>query len=128
MKPIFQALARYNSSVNASIRDLLSGLSKDQLFSETKAFYHSIFDACVHLLQSDIFWLKRYNSVFPDNGHLKNNKLLTIDVENIRKEFESDYKKIFETQKNVDILIGQFINDLSDENYLQSFQYKNYKG
>jgi uncharacterized damage-inducible protein DinB len=128
MKIIFQALAHYNRSVNESMGEILTGLSKDQLFNETKAFYRSIYDTCIHLLQSDIFWLKRYKAVYPDNDNLKNNELLLMDVENIRKEFESDYKKIFETQKKTDILAEQFINDLTEENYTQAFQYTNYKG
>jgi len=128
MKTIYTALARYNRSVNESVREILTGLSKDQLFSETKAYYRSIYDTCIHLLQSDIFWLMRYKAVYPDNDHLKNNKLLLMNVENIRSEFESDYKKIFETQKNIDILIEQFIGDCTDENYAHAFKYTNYKG
>ena len=128
MKTIYTALARYNRSVNESVREILTGLSKEQLFMETKAFYHSIFDTCFHQLMSDFAWLRRYKGVFSDNKHLKESGLLLKEEKDFREEFDRDYKKIFETQKSIDILIEQFINDLKDENYASSFKYVNYKG
>lgn len=128
MKTIYTALARYNRSVNESVREILTGLSKEQLFKETKAYYHSIFDTCFHQLLSDIFWLKRYKAVFTENTHLKNSELLLKEEKDFREECNSDYKKIFETQKNIDILIEQFIGDCTDENYAHAFKYTNYKG
>ena len=128
MKDIFQALSKYNGSVNQSIAELLVPLKKEQIMMETKAYYPSIFETMLHNFISDLNWLKRYREIFKESKGLSNCKLLSLEEESLRKEMESDYKKFFQYRREADEVIAQFVNGL-DENKLRSvIKYKNYKG
>jgi len=128
MKTIFQALAKYNSSVDQSIIEIISPLSKEQIMTKTKAFFPSIYDNLFHIFFSDLFWLKRFKDGFTENKALSGSDLLALDGKNLRKEIEADYTKLLEYRKQIDKVILQFIEEL-DENKLKSvFKYKNFKG
>jgi uncharacterized damage-inducible protein DinB len=128
MKTVFQAFARYNGSVNQSVLELVEPLRKEQLMMETKAYYPSIFKTLLHNLIADLNWLKRYRGVLKENKALNSNQLASLEERNLEKEFESDYKKLFQYRKQVDEIIIQFVNEI-DENKLDSMvKYKSYKG
>jgi uncharacterized damage-inducible protein DinB len=128
MKTIFQALAKYNGSVNQSVLELLEPLEKEKIMMKTKAYYPSIFDTFLHIFIADLNWLKRYRGVFKESEALSNSKLVSLEEKSLRKEFESDYTKLFQYRKQADDVITQFINEI-DENKLNSvIKYKNYKG
>ncbi len=128
MKTVFQAFARYNRSVNQSVLELVEPLKKEQLMMETKAYYPSIFETLLHNLIADLNWLKRYRDVLKENKTLNSGKLTSLEERGLRKEFESDYKKLFQYRKQADEIIIQFVNEV-DENKLDSVvKYKNYKG
>lgn len=128
MKTIFQALTKYNSSVNQSIIEIISPLSQEQIMTKTKAFFPSIYDTLFHIFFSDLFWLKRFKDGFTESKALPGSNLLTLDGKSLRKEIEADYKKLLEYRKQTDDAILQFIEEL-DENKLKStFKYKNFKG
>jgi uncharacterized damage-inducible protein DinB len=128
MKNIFQAFARYNGSVNQSIIELLEPLKKEQIMMGTKAYYPSIFETLLHNFIGDLNWLKRYRDAFKENKALSHNELVSLEEKSLRKEFESDYTKLFQYRKQADDVIVQFVNEM-DENKMNSvFKYKNYKG
>lgn len=128
MKIIFQALAKYNGSVNQSVLELLEPLEKEKIMMKTKAYYPSIFDTFLHILIADLNWLKRYRGVFKESEVLSNSKLVSLEEKSLRTEFESDYTKLFQYRKRADDVITQFIDEM-DENKLNSvIKYKNYKG
>lgn len=62
MKQLFQALAKYNRTVNGELMGLLRGLAGEQLAGETGSHYHSIYATFLHLMFSDITWLNRYQA------------------------------------------------------------------
>jgi len=84
MKDLFQALAKYNGSVNQSVLELLEPLKKEQVMMETKAFYPSIFETLLHILVADLNWLKRYRDAFKKNKALSSSKLLTLEEKGLR--------------------------------------------
>jgi len=128
MKTIFQALAKYNSSVDQSVIEILSPLSEEKIMTKTKAFFPSIYETSFHIFFSDLFWLKRFRDVFKESNALTGSKLMALDGKSLRKEIEADYTKLFEYRKQIDKVILQFIEEL-DENKLKSvFKYKNFKG
>src|SRR3989304_3490590 len=115
MKNIFPGFARYNRSVNQSLLELLQPLRKEQIMMETKAYYPSIFETLLHILISDLIWLKRYKGIFESNEALGRSKLLILEEKGLREEFKSDYTKLFQYRKQVDDLITQFVNGLNED-------------
>jgi uncharacterized damage-inducible protein DinB len=128
MKLVFQALARYNGSVNRSIIELIEPLSKDKIMAKSKAYFPSIFETFVHLFLSDLFWLKRFREVFIESNALSVSRLVSLDGKNLRKKFESDYTKLFQRRRQADEVIGQFIEELHEGVLNSVITYKNFKG
>ena len=128
MKIIFQAFAKYNGSVNQSVLELLKPLKKEQIMMETKAYYPSIFETLLHNMIADLNWLKRYRDVFKENKALSNSKLVSLEEKSLRKEFESDYTKLYQYRKQADDVIIQFVNEMDESKLNSVIKYKNYKG
>ena len=128
MKDLFQALAKYNGSVNQSVLELLEPLKKDQVMMKTKAFYPSIFETMLHLLVSDLNWLRRYRDKLKGNQGWVDARLLALDEKGLRLEFESDYTKLFQYRREVDRVILRFVNTLDESQLPPVLKYKNYKG
>ena len=112
MKNVFQALAKYNGSVNQSVLELLEPLKKDQVMTKTRAFYPSIFETMLHILVANLNWLRRYRDRFKENKALSDTKLLALDEKGLRLEFEADYTKLFQYMRQVDGLLIQFVAEL----------------
>lgn len=128
MKTIFQTFARYNGSVNGSILELVEPLKKEQVMMETKAYYPSIFETLLHILITDLNWLKRYRDTFKENKGLINSNLISLEERDLRKEFGSDYTKFFQYRRQMDDVIIQFVNELDESKLGTVIRYKNYKG
>jgi uncharacterized damage-inducible protein DinB len=128
MKTLFQAFGRYNGSVNRSILEIVEPLKKEQVMMETKAYYPSIFETLLHIFIADLNWLKRYRDTFKENKSLNNSNLISSEDKALRKEFESDYKKLFHYRKQMDDVIVQFVNELDESKLGTVIRYKNYKG
>lgn len=127
MKPIFQAFAKYNQSVNLSILELVEPLTQEKVMAKTKAFFPSIFETMNHNLMSDLYWLKRFGDGFKESMALTN-AVVALDFRGLRTELEADYKKLFHYRIQVDEVIRQLIEEW-DENTLNSvFKYKTFKG
>lgn len=127
MKKIFQAMARYNGSVNQSIIELLERLSLEKIMMKTKAYYPSIFETLVHNLFADLNWLKRLKGAFKESKALTGG-ILFSEQDRLRKDFESDHTKFFQYRKEVDGMIADFINELDESRFNTVLKYKNYKG
>jgi uncharacterized damage-inducible protein DinB len=128
MKTLFQAFGRYNSSVNQSVLELVTPLSKDDVMKKAKAYYPSIFETLFHVLLADLLWLRRYSGIIKGSKALNNNPLSSHEEKDLRKDFESDYTRLYQYRKQVDEVILQFVQEL-DENQLSAMlRYKNYKG
>ncbi|OHD62785.1 MAG: hypothetical protein A2176_14915 [Spirochaetes bacterium RBG_13_51_14] len=128
MKNIFQSLALYNRSVNASLMELLKGLTKEQMIMETKAFFHSVFETFMHSVTTDCIWLRRFEKHQPELKCLQGNALLAADDRTIRKEIDDDYRKVFDIRKELDGLIESFMHEMNDQDFIRAMQYRNYKG
>jgi uncharacterized damage-inducible protein DinB len=128
MKAIFQALAKYNSSVNQSIIEIIEPLSEEKIMTITKAYFPSIFETLLHLFFSDLFWLKRFREVFQESNALSVSKLVSLDGKNLRKKFETDYTKFFQRRKQADEVIRQFIEEIDEAALNSVITYKNFKG
>jgi len=128
MKTIFHAFAKYNQSVNLSILELTEPLSEEQIMMKTKAFFPSIFETMFHNLLSDLFWLTRFKGVFPESKALAGSEVISLDLRGLKKEYEPEYKKLFQHRRQADETISQLIGEI-DENQLNSaVKYKNFKG
>jgi uncharacterized damage-inducible protein DinB len=127
MKNIFQALAKYNGSVNQSIIELLKPLDKEKIMMKTKAYYPSIFETLTHNFFADLNWLKRYGGVFKESKALSN-RMVSSDQKVLRQEFDSDYTKLFQYRKETDEVMIQFVNELDEAKLNSVIKYKNYKG
>jgi len=121
-------MAKYNGGVNQSLIELLEPLRKEQIMMETKAYYPSIFETVLHNFIADITWLRRYRGVFSENDSLSNCQLISLEEKGFRKEFESDYTKLFQYRKELDDVIILFANGMDEGKLSSVLKYKNYKG
>jgi uncharacterized damage-inducible protein DinB len=128
MRTLFQGFAKYNSSVNQSVLDLVSPLKKDEIMKETKAYYPSIFATMLHILATDLGWLRRYRDNLKDSNALNRCDLLSLEEKDLKKEFESDYTKLFQYRKTLDEVIILFVQDLDETRLDSNLRYRNYKG
>jgi len=128
MKTLFQSFAKYNSSVNQSVLELVEPLRKDQVMMKTKAYYPSIFETLLHIFLTDLTWLRRYRDALKENRALNSTSLLSLEEKGLRTEFESDYTKLFQYSKQLDGVINQFIDDLDETPLNSILKYKNYRG
>jgi uncharacterized damage-inducible protein DinB len=128
VKKLFKALAVYNKSVNQSIIELLEPLKREQVMMETKAYFPSIFETFLHNFIADLSWLKNNKDAFREIEALSNSKLIFLEEELLRKEFESDYTKLFLYRRELDDLISQFIHELDEDKLNLVFLYKNATG
>jgi len=95
---------------------------------KTKAYYPSIFETLLHIFIGDLNWLKRFRGGLKESKALSNSKLISLEEKNLRKEFESNYKKLFQYRKQVDDVIVQFVNEMDENKLNLAIRYKNYKG
>lgn len=128
MKTVFQALAKYNKNVNLELITLLESTPADKMAAKTKAFYPTITDAVLHLLVSDLSFLKRFKAAFPLSNALNSNALLTSDIAGLKGQLEHDLKKYIQHRKEADAAMMQFVDELNDGDLNMVFKYTNYKG
>ncbi len=127
MKTLFQAFAKYNASVNQSVLELLKPLKREQMMMETKAYYPSIYETLFHIFSGDLTWLKRYKTALNENQALSD-ELVSLDPKGLRKEFESDYTKLFQYRRRLDEVITRFAHEVEESNLNVMIRYKNLKG
>jgi uncharacterized damage-inducible protein DinB len=66
MKELFQTLAKYNAQTNSEMIELLEKLSTEQIARDAHSYYGSILGILNHILVSDVNWLRRFCSQFPE--------------------------------------------------------------
>ncbi|OHD71227.1 MAG: hypothetical protein A2W19_10620 [Spirochaetes bacterium RBG_16_49_21] len=128
MKALFQAYTKYNQNVNKDLFDILLTLSKDQLMQKFDVYHSSIYDTLLHILISDMYWIKRFSKLFGTYSSLEKTKLLSYDLRKLKDDLGEDHRKLIELRKELDELIDRFAKDLSDADYGKILQYKNFKG
>jgi uncharacterized damage-inducible protein DinB len=128
MKQLFQALAKYNRTVNGELMSLLKGLTGEQLTVETMSFYHSIYGTFVHVMFSDITWLNRYQAAYPEYKCFRGGPIPLPEESAMEKEFEGNYAKAFKLRAEADAILEQFVSELEDVMFTGIFKYRNYKG
>lgn len=128
MKKIFKGYAAYNRAANESVREITAGLPEDQVKYETKAFFHSIFETCIHLVITDIVWLKRLGTLFTGSAALKKNQDLLIDEAELRRRIEGDNAMIFEFRKKLDAVIEEFVEEIPGGDFEKTLAFRNYYG
>ena len=95
---------------------------------ETKAYFSSVFETFLHNFIADLSWLKNNKDAFREIKALSNSRLIFLEEELLRKEFESDYTKLFLYRRELDDLISQFIHELEEGKLNLVFLYKNATG
>lgn len=125
MKKLLQAFATYNEKVNGELLSILSNLPEEQVNRKTGVFYSSIFGTLLHILSSDLSWLKRYNAGFQDNKTLGPAGFIALDGNSL-KGF--GFKDLVKIRKEMDEAITHFIDELSEEKIESVLRYQNYKG
>lgn len=128
MKEIFQALARYNRSVNQSILELVEPLGEEQLKQKTKAYFSTLFDTLFHLLVGDLYWLSRFREFMPESQALAGHPLITVDLKGLRKRYDPDYRMLFQDRRALDDIILQLIDEIEESRLSATVQYTNFKG
>lgn len=128
MKTVFQAYARYNKNVNQDIIGIVQALPQETVMQKFKTYYPTVYDTLVHILRADIFYLKRFKTLFGAYDSLKNSTMVSYDKTRLEEELKPDYTKLFELLKTVDEEIAAFVTALQDVDFTKVVHYKNFKG
>jgi uncharacterized damage-inducible protein DinB len=121
----FAFLAKYNAHVNNAMFSYISKLSDEEWKKEFPGFYKSVKQLCNHIYIADFNWLKRFGLVrqfkYLENPILKSEltpaseAFVSIDDYNIKR-------------KELDLLINEFVSELTQEDLKKVITYKNLKG
>jgi len=123
----YKLLSEYNQLMNQRLYDSCSVLSDDTLHKDQGAFFKSIIGTLNHILVGDIIWLKRFSA------HPTSKKVLS-DIATIEKPksldsmLHTDFDKLRNERENVDKIITQWIESLSDKDIEGSLSYQNMAG
>jgi uncharacterized damage-inducible protein DinB len=128
MKTVFQAYARYNKNVDQDIIGILKTVPEKKLTKSFKTFFPTIYDMLFHVLLSDINWMKRFKTLFGTYESLKMSKMGSYDETKLEEELKGDYEKLFELRRKMDEEMGNFIEELKEDDYSRILRYKTYKG
>jgi uncharacterized damage-inducible protein DinB len=128
MKTLFQAYAKYNKNVNQDIISILKTVPQKKLDRKFKTFFPTIYDLLFHILLSDINWMKRFKTLFGTYESVKMSKMGSYDEAKLKEELKGDYEKLFGLRGKMDEEMGNFIDELKDDDYTRMLRYKNYKG
>lgn len=128
MKEIFQALARYNRGVNETILALIEPLGEEPIRQKSKAYFPTLFDTLFHLLSADLYWLSRFQEFLPESRALLSHPLVQVDLRELRKRYDPDYRKLFQDRRDTDETLVQLIEEIEEPRFHSTVKYKTFKG
>jgi uncharacterized damage-inducible protein DinB len=124
-KRIFELLFKYNKEANEKMNEIIKELSDEEWNKEFSGHYKSIHELCSHIFGGDHRWLIKFKIM----GEYK-------AISDKRFNIEYDFNKLFFKTINdyiikrdeMDKIIIDFINELSDEDLNKKMKWINSKG
>ncbi len=111
MKSRYQMFAGYNAWCNERLYAAVATVSEAEYRRDRGAFFGSLHGTLNHLLVGDRIWMRRFTGVGQQPPSL--DAILHDDFESLR-----------EARRNQDVLIGRYIDGLSEEDLRGTLRYK----
>ena len=127
MKNCISAMARYNKQVNQAIRGIVGGVARESLEQDTGTFFRTIKGTMEHIALAELLWLRRFSS-FGKYASLENNGYLTSEPGKVEKDIVENIENCFAILGDLDELLINLIEELSEEALRSVVRYKNTKG
>jgi len=120
-------MAKYNQRLNEQIYESAQGLPESKINENLGAFFGSILGTLNHILVGDILWLSRYKT-----HSCEYKSLLKIDdyptPNGLNDILYKDVKELYRARKEIDELLINWIDEISESDLERQFLYKNAQG
>jgi uncharacterized damage-inducible protein DinB len=124
-KEHFELLAKYNKGTNGKMNDIIKTLSEEEWNKEFTGFYKSIHGLCSHIFIADYLKWSGIKTI----GNFKS---LTDDYFNTTYNYEetlfSNINEYLIKRVELDDIILNFINEITDSDLIKMIKFKNNKG
>jgi uncharacterized damage-inducible protein DinB len=124
-KNIFELLVKYNKEVNQQMNNIIKTLSEEEWDKQFAGYFKSIHELCSHIFIADYNWLKRFES-------LNNFKSLTGIYFNKEYNYNEllfkNANEYFTKRSELDTLLVNFINEITANDLIKEFKWKDSKG
>ena len=127
MKELFQLLAKYNTQTNAEMMVIVEKLTPEQVTKDVGSFYGSILGLVNHILVTDVAWLKRFGSQFPELDQI-NAKLPEFTMKGWKDIIWPSLTALKPIRIAVDQALEQACDLLSEKQYASVMEYKGWDG
>ncbi len=122
-----QLMAAYNEWMNTRLYEAAMGLSDVQRAANNKAFFGSILGTLNHLVVTDTIWLKRiaaHPAGYPQLNPLQAHAMPTA----LDQVLYNDIRNLWSRRKELDAVILQLANAITEPDLDQLLHYTNMKG
>ena len=124
-KSVFELLVRYNVKANEKMNSIIKTLSEDEWNKNFSGYYKSIHELCSHIFGGDHRWLIRFKGI----GGFKSLTDKRFNVEyDFHKLFFDNIDEYLTERLEMDSIIINFINELSENDLDKKMKWTNSKG
>jgi uncharacterized damage-inducible protein DinB len=124
-KKVFELLVKYNKEVNEKMNKIIETLSEEEWNKQFSGYYKSIHELCSHIFSSDRRWLLKFKAL----GEFKCITGKIFDTEcDANKLFFGNIGEYITKRIEMDRILIDFVNELSEEDLNKKMKWVNFKG
>ena len=120
-------MAKYNQWMNQNLYLAAAKIPVEKLKEDKKAFFGSVIGTLNHILVADIIWLKRF-SLHPANHVALESARINDSPKSLNQILYGDLEELSQQRIELDNIIINWCNELSEVDLCHHLQYKNMKG
>jgi uncharacterized damage-inducible protein DinB len=128
MKNELRLFARYNSLALKRVYDILEKVPSDLLCKDSGSYFGSIIGILNHLLRSDLIWLGRLHTAFPDMQALEKADLSQPASFSFKDILYSELAPLRRRHEGTARIFSSLIEDTDEDLLTGDFAYVNSKG
>jgi uncharacterized damage-inducible protein DinB len=124
-KIYFNLLVKYNKEANEEMNKIIKTLSEEEWNKKFPGYYNSIHELCSHIFHGDHRWVKRFRTL----NEFKSISGKRFDIEyDIEKIFFENIDDYIAERLEMDKILIDFVNELSEEDLNKKMKWINWKG
>jgi uncharacterized damage-inducible protein DinB len=127
MKDCLIAMAKYNRQANRAMCGIMKGADREKIAKDCGTFYHTAIAGLGHIASAEAIWLKRFAS-FGAYASLESGDTIAPDMDAIRARLAGGVDGSSALLDELDALLIDYIEELSEEELMKTVRYKNMKG
>jgi uncharacterized damage-inducible protein DinB len=121
----YKLLANYNKMANELMNDIIKNIAEEEWDKTFSAYYKSVHELCSHIYISDFNWLKRFKFLHKFESL---NKKIFLEDYNFTETIFSSINEYISMRIELDDIIIEFINEITEKDLVMILKYKNSKG